>query len=49
MTYTINYDLDGATILEGVYEIINQDGELATDLEVCYIVLEYLKKALEDN
>jgi hypothetical protein len=39
-------DLDGAIILEGIYEIINQDGELATDLECCYQVLDYLKKTL---
>lgn len=42
MSLQINYDLDGATILERVYEIINQDGELATDLECCYQVYEYL-------
>jgi hypothetical protein len=41
-------DLDGANILEGVMEIFHQDGELATDLEVAYQMLDYLKKELEN-
>jgi hypothetical protein len=41
-------DLDGANILEGVIEIFHQDGELATDLEVAYQMLDYLKRALEN-
>jgi hypothetical protein len=41
--------LNGADILEGVYNIINQDGELATDLECCYQILDYLTKALESK
>jgi antitoxin component HigA of HigAB toxin-antitoxin module len=43
----MNEELDGAVILEGVMEIFNQDGENATDLECCYQILDYLKRALE--
>lgn len=39
-------ELNGGEILEGVYSIINQDGELATDLECCYQVLDYLLEKL---
>lgn len=42
-------ELSGAIILEGIYEIINQDGELATDLECCYQVLDYLTDVLGDK
>jgi hypothetical protein len=41
-------ELDGANILEGVMEIFHQDGEKATDLEVAYQMLDYLKRALEN-
>lgn len=40
-------NLDGAIILDGVMEIFHQDGDSATDLEVCYQILDYLKKVLE--
>jgi hypothetical protein len=43
----MNESLDGASILEGIMEIFHQDGEKATDLEVCYQMLDYLKKCLE--
>jgi len=43
----MNESLDGGNILEGVMEIFHQDGDKATDLEVCYQILDYLKRALE--
>ena len=41
--------MDGGEILEGVYDILNQDGELATDFECCYQILDYLKEKLGEN
>lgn len=43
----MNLSLDGDAILEGVYEIMQQEGDEATDLECCYQILDYLKKCLE--
>jgi len=38
--------VDGAAMIDGVLELIHQDGEKATDLEVCYQILDYLNKCL---
>lgn len=40
--------VDGGIILDGVYEILNQDGDKATDIECCYQILDYLTKCLEE-
>lgn len=42
-------ELDGANIIDGVMEIIHQPGEQATDLECCYQILDYLKRALGEK
>lgn len=42
-------DLDGASILDGVMEIFHQDGDKATDLEVCQQMFDYLTKCLGED
>jgi len=37
---------DGASIIDGILEIIHQDGDKATDLECCYQILDYLTRCL---